>query len=215
MKHKSCSTIHPSSRGLWAVKWSFIGLTITAMLQIAIFFFFVPDSVALITDMIHNIGDAMTSIPLAASFLLARCQFSKNSNNRSNYLEDLARVGIVGLLLFSTLIAGYQSWERFLHPQPITNVGALSVAALVGFIGNEMVALFRIRIGKEINSTVLIADGYHARADGLVSLSLLLSVFGVCLGYSWIDPLVGLFITLMLFHIFWESAGVVGLIKLS
>jgi cation diffusion facilitator family transporter len=215
MKDKSRSIIHTSSRGLWAVKWSFIGLAITAILQVAIFCLFVPDSVALITDMIHNIGDAMTSIPLAASFLLARRQFSRNGSNRYDYLKDLAGVGVVGLLLFTTLVVGYQSWQRFLHPQPLTHAGALSVAAIVGFIGNELVALFRIRVGKEINSAVLIADGYHARADGLVSLSLLLSAIGVWLGYSWIDPLLGLLITLMLLHIVWESAGIVGLTKLS
>lgn len=213
MKDKSRSRISNSSRGLWAVKWSFMGLVITATLQFAIFFLLVPDSVALITDVIHNLGDAMTSIPIAASFLLARRQCKKSHSNQYSHWQDLAGLGIVGLLLFTTLMIGYQSWERFLHPQPLIHVGALSMAAIVGFIGNELVALFRLRVGKEINSAVLIADGYHARADGLVSLSLLLSALGVWLGYSWLDPLLGLLITLMLFHIVWESAVVVGLKK--
>jgi cation diffusion facilitator family transporter len=195
--------ITTSDRGLWAVKWSFLGLAITAIAQIIVFA--MSGSVALMADMIHNIGDAMTSIPLAVAFLLSRCQPNQRFAYGYGRAEDLAGVAIVAIIFFSALITGYESINRVFHPQPLTHLSAIAAAAIVGLIGNELVALFRIRIGKEINSAALVADGLHARADGLVSLAVLVSAIGVGLGYTWADPVVGLCITAVLLRIVWES----------
>lgn len=192
-----------SERGLWAVKWSFVGLAITAIAQIAVFL--MSGSVALLADMIHNIGDAMTSIPLAVAFLLSRVKPNQRFAYGYGRAEDLAGVAIVGIVLLSALVTGYESIDRFLHPQPLTHLGALAAAAVIGFVGNELVALFRIQVGREINSAALVADGLHARADGLVSLAVLVSAIGVSLGYTWADPAIGLCITIVLLKIVWES----------
>ncbi|NEQ41085.1 MAG: cation transporter [Okeania sp. SIO3I5] len=195
--------IASSERGIWAVKWSLLGLVITAVLQAVVFW--LSGSVALLADLIHNIGDAMTAVPLGVAFFVSRRQPTARFSYGFARLEDLAGVIIVVIVLLSAMITAYESVERFYHPQPLDHLGALAIAAIVGFIGNEIVAVFRIRVGREINSAALIADGYHALADGLVSLAVLLSAIGVWLGYSWADPVMGLVITLVLLKIVWES----------
>ncbi|NJO44479.1 MAG: cation transporter [Oscillatoriales cyanobacterium RM2_1_1] len=195
--------IATSERGLWAVKWSFVALTIAAIIQGGIFW--ISGSVALLGDLIHNIGDAVTSIPLAVAFLFTRRQPSQRFAYGYGRTEDLAGLAIIGLIFVSAVVTGYESIERFLHPQPLEHLGALAAAAVVGFVCNELVALFRIRVGREINSAALVADGYHARADGIVSLAVLISAIGVALGYGWADPVVGLVITVILLRIIWES----------
>ena len=165
-------SIATSERGLWAVKWSFIGLTATAVLQLLVVF--ITGSVALLADTIHNFGDAATAIPLAIAFWFAR----KRPNNRFTFgygrVEDLAGVAIVLTILASAMVAGYESIQRFLHPQDISHLWAVIAASILGFLGNEGVAIFRIRVGREINSAALIADGYHARVDGWTSLAVAL-----------------------------------------
>ena len=195
--------IASSERGIWAVKWSLVGLLITAVLQGVVFW--LSGSVALLADLIHNVGDAMTALPLGVAFLVARRKPTSRFAYGFNRLEDLAGVAIVAIVLLSAIITAYESVERFYHPQPLHHLGVLAIAAVIGFIGNEAVALFRMRVGREINSAALIADGYHAMADGLVSLAVLLSAVGVGLGYSWADPVIGLVITAVLLKIVWES----------
>ncbi|NEP85919.1 MAG: cation transporter [Okeania sp. SIO2C2] len=195
--------IASSERGIWAVKWSLVGLLITAVLQAVVFW--LSGSIALLADLIHNIGDAMTAVPLGVAFLVSRRKPTPRFSYGFARLEDLAGVMIVAIVLLSAMITAYESVERFYHPQPLHHLGALAIAAIVGFIGNEIVAVFRIRVGREINSAALIADGYHALADGLVSLAVLLSAVGVWLGYPWADPVMGLVITLVLLKIVWES----------
>ncbi|NES64903.1 MAG: cation transporter [Okeania sp. SIO2D1] len=195
--------IASSERGIWAVKWSLVGLLITAVLQAVVFW--LSGSVALLADLIHNVGDAMTAVPLGVAFLVSRRKPTPRFSYGFARLEDLAGVMIVAIVLLSAMITAYESVERFYHPQPLHHLGALAIAAIVGFIGNEIVAVFRIRVGREINSAALIADGYHALADGLVSLAVLLSAVGVSLGYPWADPVMGLVITLVLLKIVWES----------
>ncbi|NEO31823.1 MAG: cation transporter [Symploca sp. SIO3C6] len=196
--------ITSSERGIWAVKWSFVGLMITVTVQAIVFW--ISGSVALLADLIHNIGDAVTAIPLGIAFLMARWKPNQRFSYGYGRAEDLAGVAIVALVLLSALITGYESINRFLHPQSLEHLGALSIAAVIGFIGNEVVALFRIRVGKEIGSVALVADGYHARADGLVSLSVGLSALGLWLGYPWADPVIGLLITLVLLQIVWDAS---------
>ena len=186
----SHGTIDPSivttQRGLWAVKWSFIGLLFTALIQAVIVW--MSGSVALLADTIHNVGDAVTALPLGIAFVLARRPPSPRFTYGLGRAEDLAGVVIVGLIAVSALVAGYESLARLFHPQPLTHLGALAAAAIMGFVGNEAVALFRIRVGKEIGSAALVADGYHARADGLTSLAVLGGAVGVWLGYPIVDP---------------------------
>lgn len=195
--------IATSERGLWAVKWSLVGLLMTAILQAGVFW--LSGSVALLADLIHNVGDAMTALPLGVAFLVSRRQPTQRFSYGFGRLEDLAGVAIVAIVLFSALITAYESIQRFYHPQPLHHLGALAFAALIGLIGNEVVALFRIRVGREINSAALVADGQHAMADGLVSLAVLLSAVGSALGYVWADPVIGLVITGILLKIVWES----------
>jgi cation diffusion facilitator family transporter len=200
-------TIATTERGIWAIKWSFIGLAITAVLQM--FVVGLSGSVALLADTIHNVGDAATAIPLYVAFWFAR----RKPNARFTYgygrVEDLAGVIVVALILFSALVAGYQAIDRLINPQDIAYLGAVAAAGIVGFLGNEVVAVFRIRVGREIQSAALIADGYHARVDGLTSLAVVLGAIGVWLGLPLADPVVGLIITLMIFGIVWQSAKAV------
>lgn len=200
-------TIATSQRGLWAVKWSFIGLMTTAILQVGIVI--LSNSIALLADTIHNIGDALTAVPLAIAFLFARRIPTKRFTYGYGRVEDIAGILIVATILFSAIVAGYQAVERFIHPAEVSYLGAVIAASIIGFLGNEGVALFRIKVGKEINSAALIADGYHARVDGWTSLAVLFGAIGVWLGYPIADPLVGLGITIAILFIVWESAKTV------
>ncbi len=196
-------SITTTSRGLWAIKWSFFGLAGTALLQLIVVF--VSGSVALLADTIHNFGDAATAIPLAVAFWFARKKPSERFTFGYGRVEDLAGVAIVLTILASAIIAGYESIQRLLHPQDISYLWAVMGASIIGFVGNEAVAIFRIRVGREINSAALIADGYHARVDGWTSLAVLFGAVGVWLGYPLADPIVGLLITAAIFGIVIQS----------
>ena len=170
-------SVATSERGIWAVKWSFVGLFITALLQVVVVV--LSGSVALLSDTIHNFGDAMTAVPLWIAFTLARLGASRRFTFGYGRVEDLAGVIVVLIILFSAVVAGYQAVERLINPQPIELLGAVAAAALVGFVGNEAVAIFRIRVGRQIGSAALVADGYHARTDGWTSLAVLIGATGV------------------------------------
>jgi cation diffusion facilitator family transporter len=199
------ATIATTDRGILAIKWSFVILAITAAMQMVVVA--LSGSVALLADTVHNIGDATTAIPLWIAFLLARRKPSPTFTYGLGRVEDLAGIIIVGIILFSAIVAGYQAIDRLINPRVVTHLGWLAAAGIVGFLGNEAVAVFRIRVGREINSAALIADGYHARTDGLTSLAVVLGAFGVWLGFALADPIVGLLITLAIFGIVWQSAS--------
>lgn len=201
------ASLTTTARGIWAVKWSFVILAITAALQLVIVF--VSGSVALLADTIHNIGDATTAIPLWVAFVLARRGASKRFPYGLGRVEDLAGMLVVLIIMFSALVAGYEAVDRLLHPQAVTALGWLALAGFIGFLGNEAVAVFRIRVGRQMSSAALIADGYHARTDGLTSLAVVLGALGVWLGYPLADPIIGLLITIAIFGIVWQSARVV------
>jgi cation diffusion facilitator family transporter len=199
--------IATTERGIWAIKWSFAGLMATTLLQAVVVF--LSGSVALLADTIHNFGDASTAIPLWIAFALARLKPNRRFSFGYGRVEDLAGVTIVLIILFSALVSGYQAINRLLHPQPVGYLGAVVAASVIGFVGNEAVAVLRMRVGKEIGSAALVADGYHARVDGLTSLAVLVGALGVWLGYPLADPIVGLLITAAILRIVWESGSTV------
>lgn len=192
-----------TERGVWALKWSFVILAITSAFQFAIVF--ISGSVALLADTIHNIGDAATAIPLWIAFVLVRRKPSRTFTYGLGRAEDFAGITIVLIILFSAIVAAYEAIDRLINPQPVTALGWVFLAGIIGFLGNEAVAVFRIRIGRQINSAALIADGYHARTDGLTSLAVVLGAFGVWAGFPLADPIIGLLITVAIFGIVWQS----------
>jgi cation diffusion facilitator family transporter len=199
--------IASSERGIWAVKWSFAALFATALLQLVVVA--LSGSVALLSDTIHNFGDALTAVPLWVAFALGRLEANRRFTFGYGRVEDLAGVIVVLIILFSAVVAGYQAVERIIHPQPVGLLWAVAVAALVGFVGNEAVAVFRIRVGRQIGSAALIADGYHARTDGWTSLAVLVGAIGVWVGYPLADPIVGLLIAAAILVIVWQSGKMV------
>ena len=197
-------TIATTDRGIWAIKWSFAVLAITSVLQLVVVAF--TGSVALLADTIHNLGDAVTAIPLWIAFRLARRKPSLRFTYGYGRVEDLAGVTIVLIILASALVAGYEAIDRLLNPQPIGYLGWVAAAGIIGFIGNEAVAVLRIRVGREIESAALVADGYHARTDGFTSLAVVLGAGGVWLGFPLADPIIGLLITIAILAIVWQSS---------
>jgi len=192
-----------TQRGIWALKWSLWGLLATAFFQLGVVL--ISNSVALLADTIHNFGDAAIAIPLWIAFLFAR----KKPTNRFTYgygrVEDLAGIAVVLAILISGVVVGYESLSRLFTPHPVEHLWAVIVASVVGFLGNETVAVFRIKVGREIGSAALVAEGQHARTDGLGSLAVLVGALGVWLGFPLADPLIGLLITLIIFKIGWDS----------
>ncbi len=174
-----------------------------ALIQVFVVFF--SGSVALLSDTIHNIGDAATAIPLGIAFALARLGASRRFSFGYGRVEDVAGVIVVLIMLFSAIVAGYQAVDRFFNPQDVSFLWAVALASVVGFIGNEADAVFRIRIGRGIGSAALVADGCHARTDGWTSLAVLAGAVGVWLGYPLADPAIGLLIACAILVIVWQS----------
>ncbi len=193
-----------SERGLWALKVSLVGLGLTATFQLVIVL--ISGSIGLLADTIHNASDALTAIPLGIAFILGKRPPTRRYTYGFGRAEDVAGVIIVAMMFLSALVAAYESIQKLAHPQPLHYLGWVMAAAIVGFIGNEGVAVFRIRVGNEIGSAALIADGEHARIDGLTSLAVLVGALGVWAGFSLADPLVGLLITLTILFIVKDTA---------
>ena len=193
-----------TARGLSALKWSFVVLLATALLQAVVVA--LSGSVALLADTIHNLADAATAIPLGIAFLLVRRGATRRFTYGLGRVEDLAGLAIVVTIAASAVVAVYETIRRLLHPQPVELLWAVMLASIVGFVGNEGVAIFRIRVGRQIGSAALTADGYHARVDGWTSLAVLVGAVGVWAGYSWADPIVGLLISVAIFVVVWQSA---------
>jgi cation diffusion facilitator family transporter len=191
-------------RGIGALKVSLGVLLITSLFQVVIALS--SGSVALLADTIHNFSDALTAIPLWLAFNLAR----RARNQRYTYgygrAEDLAGAAIVVLIFASGLEVFYQSVQKMIAPQPVTNLGWVAIAAVIGFLGNELAAAFRLRVGREINSAALVADGRHSQVDGFTSLGVLAGVIGVWLGVPFADPIIGFGIGTMILVTAW-SAG--------
>ncbi|KGI68530.1 cation diffusion facilitator family transporter [Mycolicibacterium rufum] len=185
--------LESSAAGIRAVKISLLALAATAVVQLAIVG--ISGSVALMADTIHNFSDALTSIPLWIAFALGTKAATRRYTYGYGRAEDLAGLFVIAMITLSAIIAGVESVRRLIDPVPIDNVGWVAAAGLVGFIGNELVAVYRIRVGRRIGSAALVADGLHARTDGFTSLAVLIGAGGVALGYPLADPIVGLLIT--------------------
>jgi cation diffusion facilitator family transporter len=196
-----------SERGIWALKISLGGLLVTAIFQLVIVL--ISGSVALLADTIHNFADALTAVPLWIAFVIGRRPPTRRYTYGYRRAEDLAGVFIVLVMLASAALAGWESYRKLIAPEPIQNLGWVMAAAVIGFIGNELVALFRIRVGREIGSAALEADGYHARTDGLTSLAVLLGALAVWAGYRIADPLVGFLITIPILLVVRDAAKAV------
>lgn len=158
-----------TARGLRALKRSFVVLAVGAVLQLAVVM--LSGSVALLADTIHNSADAATAIPLGIAFLMMRRKPSARFNYGYGRVEDLAGVVIVAVILLSAVGAGYEAVRRLIEPRPVAALGAVAAAGVVGFVVNEAAAVIRTRTGQEIHSAALVADGHHARIDGLASLA--------------------------------------------
>ena len=181
-----------SRAGIRAVSWSLGLLTVTALAQA--FIYSRTLSVALLADLIHNFGDALTAIPLGIAFYL-----------RTARGERWAGLAVVLAIFISALVALGQTVERLIHPRSLSHLWLLAAAGLIGFVGNEIAAQVRLRAGRRLNSPALVADGQHARVDGFVSLGVLASAAVVALGLSLADPIIGLIITIVILRITWQS----------
>jgi cation diffusion facilitator family transporter len=182
-----------SSRGTRALKVSLAALAGTAALQAVVFAF--SGSVALLADTIHNFADALTAVPLGIAFVVGRRAATKRYTYGYGRAEDLAGIVIVAVIALSSAVAARAAIDRLLHQHTVHNVAWVIVAGLIGFVGNELVAAYRIRVGRQIGSAALVADGLHARTDGLTSLAVVVGAVGVLIGWHLADPIVGLAIT--------------------
>jgi cation diffusion facilitator family transporter len=187
------SALESSAAGIRAVKTSLLVLAATAVAQVAIVV--VSGSIALAADTIHNFSDALTAVPLWIAFAIGTRAATRRYTYGYGRAEDIAGLFVVAMILLSAIIAGYEAVSRLIHPQLIEHVGWVALAGLVGFVGNEWVALYRIRIGRRIGSAALVADGLHARTDGFTSLAVVLGAGGVALGFPLVDPIIGVVIT--------------------
>ena len=185
--------LESSAAGIRAVKISLLALGATSIAQLVIVV--ISGSIALLADTIHNFSDALTAIPLWVAFALGTKAATRRYTYGYGRAEDLAGLFVIAMITLSAVIAGIESVRRLIHPVPIQHLGWVAAAGLVGFIGNELVAVYRIRVGRQIGSASLIADGLHARSDGFTSLAVLLGAGGVALGFPLADPIIGLLIT--------------------
>jgi cation diffusion facilitator family transporter len=186
-----------SREGVRTVGISLLVLGAAAAIQAVVFT--VSGSVALLADLIHNVGDALTAVPLAIAFWL-----------RSARAERIAGLFVVLAIVVSAGVALYETIRRLLEPQDLSHLGVLAAAGMVGFVGNEIAARVRLRGGRRLDSPALIADGNHARIDAYVSLGVVASALLVWLGLRVADPLIGLVITLVILKITWDSWRVIS-----
>jgi cation diffusion facilitator family transporter len=196
--------LETSARGTRALLISLVVLGVTALLQAVVVV--LTGSVALLGDTLHNVADALTAVPLAIAFSLGRRPPTRRYTYGYGRAEDLAGVAIVLVILLSSLLAGYEAVQRLLHPSDVRHLLAVGLAGVVGFIGNEVVARYRIRVGREIGSAALVADGLHARTDGFTSLAVVVGAIGVALGFQQADPIVGLLITVAILAVLRDAA---------
>ena len=193
------SALEASREGMRCLKISFAGLMLTALVQTVIVFY--TNSVALLGDTMHNYADALTAVPIAIAFVVGRRAATRSYTYGYGRAEDLAGIIVVVLIAASAFYAGYEAIRRFQDPGELSHLGVLAAAGVVGFLGNEVVAQYRVRTGRRIGSAALVADGLHARTDGFTSLAVVLSAVGAWLGFPLADPIIGLLITVAILFV--------------
>jgi cation diffusion facilitator family transporter len=196
--------LESSDQGIRAVKISLVALSATSLAQLAVVA--ASGSVALLADTIHNLSDALTALPLWLAFALGRRAPTRRYTYGYGRAEDLAGLFVVAMIALSAVVAGYESVSRLINPHPVDHLGWVALAGLVGFVGNEAVAIFRIRVGRQIGSAALVADGLHARTDGFTSLAVVLGAAGVAAGWDAADPIVGMLITVAILAVLRTAA---------
>jgi cation diffusion facilitator family transporter len=198
-----------SREAMRALVLSLVVLGATAAVQVVVVI--LSGSVALLADTVHNVGDALTAVPLGVAFLLLRRGRSPRLTYGWGRAEDFAGLAVVAIVLASAVYAAYEAVDRLLHPSRPDLLLATALAGLVGFAGNEWVAVYRLRAGRRIGSAALVADGHHARVDGLTSLGVVAGVAGVAAGIPAADPVVGLLISAAIGRVAWVSLRSIGL----
>ncbi len=198
------SALETSRRGIRALLLSFVALTITAALQALVFL--VSGSVALLVDTIHNLADALTAVPIAVAFTLGRRVATRRYTYGYGRAEDLAGIVVVVVIAASAVLAAYAAVRRLADPQDLDHLGLLALAGVIGFLGNELVARYRISVGREIGSAALVADGLHARTDGFTSLGVVLSAAAAWAGFPRADAIIGLLITVAVLSVLRDAA---------
>jgi cation diffusion facilitator family transporter len=198
------TALEASTRGTRALVVGVVVLGATAALQALVVLW--TGSVALLGDSLHNAADALTAIPLAVAFTVGR----RPANRRYTYgygrAEDLAGIAVVGFIVVSAVAAAWAAVVRLLHPHHVSHLGAVAAAGVIGFLGNEVVARYRIAVGRDIGSAALVADGLHARTDSFTSLAVVLGAAGVALGWQQADAVVGLVISLAILRVLLDAA---------
>jgi cation diffusion facilitator family transporter len=200
--------LEANQAGRRALLISLVGLGVTAAVQGVVVV--LSGSVALLGDTFHNIADALTAVPLLIAFALGRRPASKRYTYGYGRAEDLAGLFVIAMITLSAAFAAYEAIRRLLSPHDVTHLWAVATAAVVGFLGNELVARYRISVGRQIGSAALVADGLHARTDGFTSLAVLLGAGGAALGWWWADPVVGLLITVAIIGVLRSAVVQVG-----
>jgi len=202
------SALEANAEGRRALLISLVVLAVTAAIQAVVVV--LSGSVALLGDTLHNVADALTAVPLLIAFRLAARPATKRYTYGYGRAEDLGGVFVIAMITLSSVLAAYEAIQRLIHPRTVTQLWVVAAAALVGFIGNEVVARFRIRVGRKIGSAALVADGLHARTDGFTSLAVLLGAAGVAAGWREADPIIGLVITVAILGVLRSAARQVG-----
>jgi len=200
--------LEANADGRRALLISLVILAATAVLQAVVVL--LSGSVALLGDTLHNVADALTAVPLLVAFRLATRPANKRYTYGYGRAEDLGGLFVIAMIALSSVLAAYEAIRRLLHPSGVSHLWAVAGAALIGFAGNELVARYRITVGRRIGSAALVADGLHARTDGFTSLAVLLGVGGVALGWRQADPVVGLVITVAILGVLRSAVRQVG-----
>ena len=198
------SALESSARGIRALGVSFAVLMLTAVIQAVLVW--LTGSVSLLADTVHNFSDALTAVPLFIAFRLGRRAPTRRYTYGYRRSEDLAGLFVVLMILISAIVVLWESVDRLFNPRELEFLGVLFAAGIVGFAGNELVALYRIRVGRQIGSAALVADGRHARADGFTSLAVAASAVGVWLGFELADPIIGIIVGIVILRVMWSAA---------
>ena len=196
--------LETSTRGMHALVVSLVVLGATAVLQAVVVVW--TGSIALLGDTLHNVADALTAVPLALAFSLGRREPNRRYTYGYGRAEDLAGIAVVLFIVVSAVVAAYEAVQRLVHPHHVDHLLAVGAAGVIGFVGNEVVARYRITVGRDIGSAALVADGLHARTDGFTSLAVVVGAIGVGLGWDQADPVVGLLITVAILRVLGDAA---------